>query len=296
MFITVLICTHKRADSLRLTLESILTPTNLKASDWEVIVVHSGEPIAQLSVELSHKFPAHFRCLVQKEKGKSNALNTGIASAKGDILAMTDDDVLCAPDYLQGIRAVFSQHAADGAQGRILLDCEGGRPEWFDPYFAAFMSERDYGDQTVPWNDNLAGTNMVVRTEAARRVGGYRPELGAGAVGFSEDSEFSQRMREAGCRLIYAPQILVRHQLPQTRLTKSFFKERFFRIGCSQAYLEALPLPLWRFGLYALKEMLFKETEAFWHRIRGRPALALRRQCEARSELGFFWQQWRMSR
>ena len=298
MFITVLICTHNRADSLRLTLQSILTPRNLEAADWEMIVVRDAEsdqPTAELCAKLSREVPSHLRCLVQEKKGKSNAMNAGMAFAKGDVLAMTDDDVLCAPDYLQGIRDVFSQYSADGVQGRVLLDCDGGRPPWLDRYFAAFMSERDYGDQVLPWDENLAGTNMVVRAEAARRVGGYNPELGAGAVGFYEDSEFSQRLRNAGCRLIYAPQIMVRHQLPRERLTKGFLRERFFRMGRSDAYLRPLPAPLWRFGLYALRELLLKETEALGLRVRGQAALALRRQCEARAQLGFFLQHWRMS-
>ena len=138
------------------------------------------------------------------------------------------------------------------------------------------MSEREYGDQVLPWDENLAGTNMVVRTEAARRVGGYNPELGAGAVGFYEDSEFSQRLREAGCRFIYAPQVMVWHRLPKERLTRRFFRDRFFRMGRSDAYRRPLAAPLWRFGLYAIKELLVKETLALWLRVRGQHALARR--------------------
>ena len=53
-------------------------------------------------------------------------LDAGIAAAKGDVIAFTDDDVSCAPDYLQAIRLVFSQYPVDAVQGRIRLDCEGG--------------------------------------------------------------------------------------------------------------------------------------------------------------------------
>ena len=37
MFVSVLICTRNRADSLRQTLESLFTSDNLESPDWEVV-------------------------------------------------------------------------------------------------------------------------------------------------------------------------------------------------------------------------------------------------------------------
>ena len=126
MFISVLLCTHDRPESLRRTLESILCPSNLAVPEWELIVVretHCDRETAQVCQEFSEKFPERFRFLVHDSPGKSIKMNAAMESARGEILAMTDDDVLVAPDYLGAIRKVFGEHAADGAQGRILLDC-----------------------------------------------------------------------------------------------------------------------------------------------------------------------------
>src|SRR5215470_2901311 len=38
MFISVLICTRNRAESLRLTLDSLFVPTNLQSPEWEAVV------------------------------------------------------------------------------------------------------------------------------------------------------------------------------------------------------------------------------------------------------------------
>ena len=65
---------------------------------------------------------------------------------------------------------------------------------------------------------------MVVRADVFQKTGGFAPELGPGGIGVWEDTEISLRMRQAGCRMIYAPQILVRHQWARGRLTKSFFR------------------------------------------------------------------------
>ncbi len=292
MFISVLICTRNRADSLRQTLESLFCSGNLESPDWEVLVVESStDHTDEVCLKFQQRFPQHFRFLTEKKLGKSNALNTAITAAKGDILAFTDDDVFCAPDYIQGIRTVFTLYAPDATQGRVLLDCEGGWPEWLDRNYLALMADfRDCGDEVIDLEGTLFGLNMVVRAEVFQKIGGFAPELGPGGIGMWEDTEISLRMRRAGCRLIYAPQILVRHQLPRERLTKSFLRRRFFQQGRAAAYYEPLPVSLFRFGLYLVKESISKEVAAIWHLCAGRPAQALRCQCEARSQAGLFWQ------
>lgn len=299
MFVSVLICTRNRSKSLRRTLDSLFCASNLSAPDWEVIVVEykSTDDTGEICRQWMRKLPTHLKFLSEERPGKSNAMNTAFAAARGDILAMTDDDVVVAPDYVQAIRMVFNQYRADGAQGRILLDCEGGRPAWMDDRMALFMSLQDHGDQVLEWNRDMSGTNMVVRTEIARKVGGFAPQLGAGTeVGFAEDTEFSFRLLRAGSRLIYAPQILVRHQIPRERLTRAFFRKRYFGRGRSLAYLESPPGPLWRVGIYVAKELVLGELKAAWHLCAGRPAQALRFQCDARQQAGFLWQHWHFKR
>jgi GT2 family glycosyltransferase len=148
----------------------------------------------------------------------------------------------------------------------------------------------------IDLDGTLCGTNMVVRAGVFQKTGGFAPELGPGGIGVYEDTEISLRMRQAGCRLIYAPQIMVRHQWARDRLTKSFLRTRFFLHGRVYAYSEPLPVSLFRFGLYVVKETIAQELAAIWHRCAGRPALALRCQNEARTHAGLFWQHWLFKR
>ena len=299
MKITVLITTRNRPSGLRQTLQSLLCATNLQAGNWEALVISQDFDRADGSVhvcrEFEAKFPDHFRFLVQAKTGKCNAQNLGITEARGEILALTDDDVLLAPDYIESIRKVFERYSPDAVQGRVLLDCEGGIPAWMSPRQAAAMGECDHGDEVLDWNHHtLFGPNMAVRLEAARHVGGFSPELGPGtAVGFADDSEFSFRLRQAGYRFIYAPQIVARHQIARERLTPSYFRTRSFRLGRSKAYYDYDPLPnvpFWRYGLYSAKYALLKEAQGLRHACAKRSAEALDCQCYAREKLGFFWQ------
>jgi GT2 family glycosyltransferase len=300
MFISVIISSVSRDRSLKDTLDSLLQADNMRAGDWELILVTdsgTAKETLELGRDYARRFPVHFRFLVQQGRGKSNAMNLAIREARGDVLAMTDDDVICAPEYLDGIREVFSQPGIDGAQGRIFLRCEGGLPAWMGEDLSRFMSLRDYGDRQFEWHDNLAGTSMVVRAAVLERVGGYAPELGAGSpLGFCEDSELSVRIRGAGFRLVYAPQIVVYHQLPRARLTKSFFRRRYFGFGRSQAFYAALPAPLWRFAGYTLKELLRTYSRAAWSALRGRTRQAIALETEARTLAGFFYQHWQFKR
>lgn len=292
MFVTVIVCTRNRAEDLRRVLQSLFCPGNLEMTDWEMLVVEtSSDESRQICQKYQQRFPSHFRFLTEPRIGKSHALNSAIAAAHGDVLAFTDDDVLCPPDYIRSIRAVFSSHSADAAQGRVLLDCEGGRPPWLDQEHLWLMADlRDWGEEVTEFHGTLCGTNMIVRAEVFKKVGGYSPELGPGGVGMFEDTEISLRMTQAGCRMIYAPQILVRHQWPKDRLTKAFLRSRFFGQGRAGAYYEPLPVSLPRFALYVAKITFLSELAALWQLCRGRPALALRQQCEARCQAGLFWQ------
>jgi glycosyltransferase involved in cell wall biosynthesis len=292
-YISVIIATKNRSASLQDALLSIFTPQNLERNDWELIVVdnNSSDDTPALCAEFQKKFPDHFRSFVETKPGGSNAKNFGLSKARGEIIALTDDDVRCAPDYLQGIRSVFAGHNPDAVQGRVLLECEGGRPGWMGDGIARFMSERDFGDSVLPWNDNLSGTSMIVRATVFQKVGGFSPHLGTGTrVGFAEDSELAMRIRRAGFRLIYAPEILVWHRLPANRLTKSFIRKRFFACGRSYAYFDELPVPVWRFAVYVLKELFFAEMLAFLDLLTGHPEAALDRQCAARVQVGMLWQ------
>jgi glucosyl-dolichyl phosphate glucuronosyltransferase len=300
MYISVVICTRNRAGMLRGTLNSLFTAENLKLPSWEVLVVEtSTDNTIEVCREFQRQFPRHFRFLTEKKLGKSHALNTAVVAAKGDVLAFIDDDVICDANYINSIITVFSSCSADAAQGRVLLDCEGGYPEWLGTGdFAQMADLRDFGDEVKEWQGTLCGTNMIVRAEVFRKSGSYAPELGPSpsGVGMWEDTEISLRMRQAGCRMIWAPQIVVRHQWEKGRLNKAFIRSRFFGQGRAQAYYDDLPVSFLRFGLYVAREAVAGELEAFWYRCSGQPVRALERQCEVRGYAGLLWQHWLFKR
>jgi glucosyl-dolichyl phosphate glucuronosyltransferase len=292
MFISVIICTRNREKTLRRAVESLFCPGNLDAPDWELLVIdnNSEDRTADLCREFHERFPRHFRYLTEPKVGKSHALNTGISEAEGEVLAFTDDDVLISDDYIRSIREFFTSFPVDAAQGRVLLDCEAGWPRWLEGTHASMADYRDFSEEAIVLEGTLCGSNMIVRKALFDEVGGFSPELGPGGIGVFEDTEISQRMRDKGHRLMFAPQILIRHQWPRDRLTKGFIRKRMFLHGRVNAFYDDLPASLPRFGLYVVKETIVQELKALWLQCAGRPADALHCQCRAREMAGLYWQ------
>jgi glycosyltransferase involved in cell wall biosynthesis len=165
VFVTVLICTRDRAETLERTLESLLCPANLKVERWDIVVVDNGsrDHTAHVCQAFRERFPDHFSFCIEKRPGKSNALNTGVAVAKGDVIAFTDDDVTCAPDYLQAIRTVFNQYPVDAVQGRIVLECEGGHPVWLDRLLGLTVGWREDATEFTDLQGTLCGRRHRLR-------------------------------------------------------------------------------------------------------------------------------------
>ncbi|MBU1691267.1 MAG: glycosyltransferase family 2 protein [Gammaproteobacteria bacterium] len=96
--ITVILPTHNRPTLLREAAESVSRQTFL---DWELIIVDDGSspPVDIAALGLPKDKVRLFRHPVPR--GGAAAKNTGIAAARGEIVAFLDDDDRYAPAYLE---------------------------------------------------------------------------------------------------------------------------------------------------------------------------------------------------
>src|SRR5260370_1263152 len=79
------------------------------------------------------------------------------------------------------------------------------------------------------------------RRRAFERAGLLDPQTGrkAGTLLGQEVREWCIRARAAGVRGFYAPEMVVRHVIPASRLTKAYFRRWFYWRGISRAKLYA---------------------------------------------------------
>lgn len=245
MDVTVLICTCNRAARLARTLEyfAALQPADYTA---ELIVVdnRSTDDTAQVIAAAAARTALPIAYAYEPQQGKSFALNHGLRLAAGDVLALTDDDVLPGDRWLDRIVDVFRTRDVQFVGGKVL-------PAWETPPARALLTRRgqdiwgplalvDYGDAPfdyaadAPGQRLPVGANLSFRRAIVEEIGGWRNDLGKvnNTLISGEDHEIFLRLKRAGAyRGAYDPAIVVYHDVPASRLTAAYFRRWFFAWG-----------------------------------------------------------------
>jgi GT2 family glycosyltransferase len=245
--ISVVITTFNRAALLTETLDA-LRQQRYETGD-EVIVVDNGstdgtsDVIACAAADL----PVALRHLEEKKPGKSPALNTGIAAARGEILALTDDDVIVAEDWIESIRALFVDPSIALAGGRVDPRWERPVPLWLRAVqrgeygqMASPLALLHYGEPQQLGGRTAVGANLAVRKRVVDGLGGFAEHLGRrnGTLLCGEDHDFCARAVAAGYQCEYRPELRVRHWVPAERTRLRYFLRWFFWSGVTNAVLE----------------------------------------------------------
>jgi glycosyltransferase involved in cell wall biosynthesis len=108
--LSVVICTYNRSSLLVRALESLefQEPADLA---YEVLVVdnNSSDDTRNVAQHFVEKRPPRFRYIFEPKQGLSYARNAGIANARAEDIAFTDDDVrswIMATNHFMWIRLV----------------------------------------------------------------------------------------------------------------------------------------------------------------------------------------------
>ena len=241
MNITVIVCTYNRCHFLAKTLDSIAVQTVPEPFKWEVLVVdnNSCDRTRELVESFCVKDPARFRLVSEQQQGLSHARNTGIRNARGKILAFTDDDIYVESGWLWNLTSSLHSGEWAGAGGLIMPVCLGTLPNWLliDDFrtlgaFAGF----DLGAASGPLTRPPYGGNMAYRRETFEKYGGFRVDLGRIGTNLEgrEEVEFANRLLARGEKLRYAPTAVVRHSVPECRMSKSYVLRWYYSNGRSE--------------------------------------------------------------
>jgi glycosyltransferase involved in cell wall biosynthesis len=232
MKISVLICTRNRAKSLEATLLAFFAQQFAGCYDFELIVIdNDSTDETEQVVERCRAHHPMVRYLFEKRRGLTFARNAAINAARGEVLAFTDDDVLVSEDWLDEVHREFaSDPGLLMLGGRVLLAGDQQQVAW-QP-----CDERRYIG--LPDGANFAmGANMAFRRELFDRVGLFDVRLGAGRFfAGADEAELVYRGLKSGCRLLYAPNVLVYHDHDRLTLEQACRLEYGYAKGCA-AYL-----------------------------------------------------------
>jgi GT2 family glycosyltransferase len=178
----------------------------------------------------------------ERARGATRARNAGIDRASGDVIAFVDDDVVPAADWLSHLVAPVVSGRADAAGGRVALDPSVPLPHWLGDDYLGYLAYYDRGveQHELAGDDFVLTANAAFRTEQLRTLGGFDEVLGprAGAPMVNDDVDLCRRLVAAGARIVYVPDAVVVHDLPPSRLTRSYMIRRAYAQGRSDWLLD----------------------------------------------------------
>lgn len=253
--LTVLICTHERADLLAKTLASLNAATRPPGWAVDVLVAANAcrdgthlmlETYREQAVERGDLPLAWF---AEPVPGKSNALNTALPRITSDIAAFVDDDHRVDAKYLVAICAAAEAHPEAALFcGRILPDWDGSEPPWVHdtgPYriYPLPVPRFDQGDTPRALTPDQAvpgGGNLFVRTPWLQRIGRFATDLGPTGhdLGGSEDLDWVLRALQLGARLRYVPEMVQYHYVDTSRLTLGYMVRKAYKRTASTVRIE----------------------------------------------------------
>jgi glycosyltransferase involved in cell wall biosynthesis len=227
--LSICICTYNRGESLKRTLNSLVSQKGIESESIEVLVVNnnSADNTAKVLEGFRRKLPV--RCVAEMRQGLANARNRAAAEFGGDFLLFTDDDVRLERGWLSAYQDAIRRFPnAEYFGGRILPDWGQAKPKWIRerplPLIDGILVWFDHGVETRPLLATEAlpfGASFAVKRSLFEKIGFFRADLGAGgaALGRGEETEYLMRAQDAGVHGVYVGEALCFHRYDPRRLT-----------------------------------------------------------------------------
>lgn len=208
--LSVVLASRNRAQVLERALRALTAMRDIDGHPWEVVVIDNGstDDTAALVQRFATTTPMPvIRYLFEGRRGKSRALNAGIAAARGDILAFLDDDCVAPPNW---IGAILREFAADPELAML-----GGRVELLEPddvpMTIKLFTERRHPVLSDFTFGVILGANMALRRSVFDHVGGFDTDLGPGGLGGGDDDDLLYRVLRMRLKVTCTPDVLVYH-------------------------------------------------------------------------------------
>ncbi|MFH1707658.1 MAG: glycosyltransferase [Planctomycetota bacterium] len=205
--ISAVIVTRNRRDALDAAIASVRAQQGVAA---EIIVVDNGSADGTAGhVRAAH--PDVRLVCFDRNQGAPGGRNAGAAAARAPLLFFLDDDAaLTDPDAFGRARAAFAADPALGVVFGAVLNAHTGAPEWRE-----FTFQRAPGIPPRPVYTSLflAGAAFIPAA-VYRNLGGYD----ASFFCYAEEFDLALRLIAAGRRILFRPDITLRHAAHPNRI------------------------------------------------------------------------------
>ncbi len=240
--ITIVFSSYNGAGTLPTMLEA-LCAMRTDALRYKIVAVDNNSTDDTARILQSYRGRLPLTYLFEARRGKNAALNKALPEIEGDIVVMTDDDVVPRPDWLAQIKAAFDAHPdVDVVGGRIEPLWPAPPEPWLlksVPLPVAYSATPALQDgPTGP--DTVWGPNMAFRARLFRDGLRFNDAIGpdgTGGYAMGSEADFCRRLHLQGRKMWHCSGAVVKHIVRERQMTRRWLCGRAYRFGRGQTRL-----------------------------------------------------------
>ena len=237
--LAVVIPTYKQKYLIK-TLEGLALQEN---KDFEILVVENGIH-SQITKNLCLNFKKTLKIeyIFEVKAGANRARNIGVNNCFADVIGLIDDDCVPNKKWTKSIKELHSKYPNSGIiGGKVILKFFDSKPDWLEGIFRSYLAELDWGDKDYEIHDYqyLVGANFSFNRNVFSKIGGFDETVGLKFDNLfaNDEIDFITNTRKLGKEIIYSPQMLVKHLIPQERTTLQYLLKKSYSQGIADAFL-----------------------------------------------------------
>lgn len=230
--LSIIICTYNRNDILKICLETIVKyfPTNFTA---EMIVVNnnSTDSTAQTLTDFVKKY-SWCKVVNEPKQGLSQARNTGFQSASHSWILYLDDDAKIDQNLFNRVHENIKLQTYQCIGGMYLPWYMNEKPKWFRDKWVSNKLAYDKL-QLLQKNKFASGGVFLVHKNLLEKHKGFRTTYGMRGkqLGYGEETDLQRRIRKAGKKVAYDPEMVIYHLVPPHKMTVFWNLKSSFQMG-----------------------------------------------------------------
>jgi glycosyltransferase involved in cell wall biosynthesis len=245
----VVIPTRNRAERISRAVASVL---DTDPGPLEVIVVDQSDDESTSTALEPFRGRWELRYLKRPPRGSAHARNLGIGEARGDVIALTDDDCVVPADWVGELTRAFE---SDDRLGVVFGNVAAAPHDPAAGFVPAYFRPEASVARTPNESYRVDGMSacMAIRRSVWQALGGFDELLGAGApLRSAAEGDFGLRALRGGHVLRHLPRwSVVHHGFRAWPEGRALIHDYWFGTGATVAKpLRSGGLSAWRFAFH----------------------------------------------
>jgi glycosyltransferase involved in cell wall biosynthesis len=205
---------------------------------WKLVAVDNNSTDATADVLQSYAERLPLEIVFEPAQGKARSLEAGFRKLKGDLVVLTDDDVISDPDWLEQFLAVAAENPGFDLFGGLIEPAWDKQPEpWVDQdahIGILYAANGELAEGPIPAM-LISGPNSAFRRAVLGR--GYvvddrlGPDASVAQFPMGEDTAFALRLERHGHKALHTRRARVRHIVNAAYVEEGWMLQRAKRYG-----------------------------------------------------------------